>query len=625
MTAPSLPPLLGGAPGRPAGVAPAHHLGATLRRLWRYLGARRGGLVLAMLLTVGGTGLTLLGPWWIGRIIDRHVVAAQLDGLGGACLGLLAVLVGGVLMSWAQSWLLIGLSQQTVAQLRQHLFAHLQTLPLRFFQRRSQGDLMSRATQDIELLAQCLNQALPQLMGSVVLLIGALALMLSMDVGMTVLALLTVPLVALVTRQVARHTRRHFAAQQRLLGELNGFVEEQLSAQKVVRAYRQENRAIAHFGALNAQARAAAERAQILSGTMGPAMNAMNNLGLTLLAAIGAWLALRGQTSVGVVVAFLHYARQIERPINDFANQFNLAQAAVAGAERVFDLLDETGEYPPQENGRLERVRGDVRFHGVRFGYDPAQPVLQDIELQVRAGERVALVGATGAGKSSLAHLLLRFHDPDHGRITLDGHDLRGLDKRGLRRHFGMVLQDTHLLQASVRDNLRFGRPEAGDDEVEAAARQACADAFIRALPQGYDTVLRDNGADLSQGQRQLLAIARVLLANPGVLILDEATSQVDTRTEAALQRALARLQRGRTCFVIAHRLSTVEGADRIVVLDHGRIVEQGRHAELLARRGAYHALYRSQFETTTPAAGTAADANGFARAAAAASAGATG
>ncbi|WP_418647881.1 ABC transporter ATP-binding protein [Thauera butanivorans] len=591
-----LPPLPGGGPAeRP------HGPGSTLRRLWACAGGQRPALLAACALTLCGTGLALLGPWLIGRIIDQHVVPRDGDGLARACAVLLLVYLAATAMNWLQSFIMIGVSQRTVGVLRQHFFAALQDLPLSVFARRSQGDLMSRATNDVEMVALFLNQALPQLMSSVVLLSGSLLVMLWMSPPMTLLALLAVPLAIVVTRQVAGRTRRHFSAQQGRLGELNGFIEETLSGQKVVQAYRREAGALREFDAINSQVRTASTRAQILAGMMGPSMNATNNLGFAVMAAIGAWLAIDGATSIGVVVAFLNYTRQIERPINDLANQFNLAQSALAGAERVLDIIDEPSEHAAGERTRLDRVRGEVSFEGVGFGYQAERPVLRDIDLHVQPGQMIALVGPTGAGKSTLASLLTRFHDADSGTLRIDGHDIRTLDKNGLRRHFGMVLQDTHLFSASVRDNIRFGRDDASAEEVERAAVLARADGFIRSLPQGYDTLLAENGARLSQGQRQLLAIARALLADPAILILDEATSNIDTRTEALLRQAMDALLEGRTSFVIAHRLSTIAAADRIVVMDGGRIVESGTHRALLRRAGLYRTLYQSQFSHARP------------------------
>jgi len=597
-------PLQGIAPQPAAGAGSARDTGSTLRRLWGGIGAQRGGMVLAFVLTLAGTGLGLLGPWLIGRVVDANVVPRTVDGLAGACVLLLAVYLGATALTWVQSRLMIVVSQRTVTALRGRLFATLQGLPLAFFARRSHGELMSRATNDIELIALFLNQALPQLLTSVVMLLGSLAIMLWLDPWLTLLALLVVPLVALATRTVARRTRRHFSAQQASMGELSGFMEETLSGQKVVQACRREGEALRTFTGLNAQVCEAATRAQIMAGTMGPTMNAMNNTAYALMAAVGGWLALRGHTSIGVVIAFLNYSRQIERPINDFANQFNLAQSALAGAERVLDILDEAGELGG--GARPAAVRGEVEFRAVSFGYQPDRPVLRGIDFHAAAGSSIALVGPTGAGKSTIVNLLMRFYEADAGAILVDGRDIRELDRDALRAHCGMVLQEPQLFSVSVRENIRFGRPQASDAEVEEVARLVQADDFIRGLPQGYDTPVAGNGGNLSQGQRQLLTIARALLADPAILILDEATSSIDSRSEAQLQAAMKLLLRGRTSFVIAHRLSTIETADRILVIAGGRIEEAGTHAELLQRRGVYHGLYRSQFGGVEKAAETA-------------------
>jgi len=411
----------------------------------------------------------------------------------------------------------------------------------------------------------------------------------------------TIPLVMLFTKFVAGWTRQYFSKQQQHLGELNGFIEETISGQKVVKVYRREQAALERFGEINRTLTEASIRAQIFSGTVGPAMNMLNNMSFALMAAFGGWMALKGWTSVGVVVAFLQYSKQFQRPLNDLANQFNLVQSAIAGAERVFETIDTESEYERHAGQRqLDEVRGEVVFEDVSFSYQKGNPILKHVSLKASPGQMIALVGPTGAGKTTIINLLTRFYEIDSGRITIDGIDIREIDKDSLRSRIGFVLQDAYLFSATIRENIRFGRLDATDEEVEEAAKLANAHGFIRKLPQGYDTMLTAGGANLSQGQRQLLTIARAVLADPAILILDEATSSIDTRTEMHIQTAMRKLMRGRTSFVIAHRLGTIREADQILVINHGSIIERGTHDELLRQKGFYHDLYNSQFRRTS-------------------------
>ncbi|MFH5186856.1 ABC transporter ATP-binding protein [Paenibacillus sp. TAB 01] len=583
------------------GMAPkarAKNTSLTLRRIWGYLGRQRASLVYVLILTAISSLLSLAGPYLIGTAIDKYIIPKDYNGLVWLSCSLVAVYLLGALMTWYQSYVMIGVSQRTVRELRKDLFARLQLLPLPFFDGKTHGELMSRTTNDIENVSNTLNQSVTQLLSSVLTFVGALVLMLMLDVWMTVVSLITIPLVMFLTGQIAKRTRKYFTAQQQQLGELNGFIQETVSGQKVVKVFRREAKAAEEFDVINRKLNEVGIKAQIFSGTVGPAMNVINNINFAVIAAVGGWLAFNGLTSIGIIVSFLNYSKQFGRPINELANQFNVIQSAVAGAERVFEILDTASEYEENKGLKaLTQVKGEVRLRDVTFSYKQGVPVLKNVTLTAKPGETIALVGPTGAGKTTIVNLLTRFYEIDSGEITVDGENVRELEKNSLRSQLGIVLQDAYLFSDTIRENIRYGRLDATDAEIEAAARLANADAFIRRLPEDYGTQLSAEGANLSQGQRQLITIARAILADPAILILDEATSSVDTRTEMHIQEAMNVLMKGRTSFVIAHRLSTIREADQILVIDGGEIIERGTHEELLAEQGFYYRLYTSQFK----------------------------
>lgn len=595
------PPLLlgrmGPGPFVPGAVERAKDVRTTLWRVWGYLRRQRQALLITAALVAGSTGLNVLGPSLLGRTIDRYILPADLPGLARMSLLLLGVYAAGSLLAWLQSYIMAGAAQRTLRDIRADLFARVQMLPLRFFDQRPHGELMSRLTNDVENINLVLTESMAQLVSGVLGMAGVIVVMLWINPPLAAVSAATVVLLSLVlNRWVAQRTREGFRAQQAALGALNGLIEETITGQRVVKAYHREALAIEQFDRANHEVRLAATQAQIFAGFVGPLMNFVGNLSLAVVAGAGGWMAVQGLATVGTIASFVAYTRQLGRPVNEIANLYNTIQAAVAGAERVFEIIDEPPEVDAPDAQPLPEIVGDVVFEDVCFSYEPGVPVLKHISLHAEPGQLVALVGPTGAGKTTIVNLLARFYDVESGRILIDGRDIRHIRKQDLRRQLGIVLQDTFLFAGTVMENIRYGRLDATDEEVIAAAKLANADQFIHRLPLGYHTLLSERGTNLSQGQRQLLAIARAILADPRILILDEATSSVDTRTEQHIQEAMQRLMAGRTSFVIAHRLSTIRKADQILVINQGEIVERGTHEELLARQGFYARLYASQF-----------------------------
>ncbi|GAB4560546.1 MAG: ABC transporter ATP-binding protein [Anaerolineae bacterium] len=575
----------------------------TLVRLWGYLQPQWPTLLAVIVLVLITSGIDLIGPYLMGLAIDQYIAGGDVPGLGRLLLLMVVTYLLAAAGTWWQTYIMAGVAQRAVRDMRQDLFTKLQTLPLRYFDQRTHGEIMSRLTNDIENISNILASSFSQLISSLLGLIGVVVVMFMLNVPLAIVSLLVMPLTYGLTRIVATRTRRGFRETQRTLGELNGIIEETITGQRVVKAFAREEAVIADFSRVNRRLQKVAWRARIFASFMGPLMNLVNNLGLAIVASAGGWLAVQGLATVGEIAVFVNYSRRLGRPLNQIAQLFNSIQSALAGAERVFEVLDE----PPEFGGEtgdlpLEHIEGDVIFDDVCFSYEPGVPVLKHISLHARPGETIALVGPTGAGKTTIANLLTRFYDVDSGTILIDGVDIRRVRKDDLRRKIGLVLQDNFLFADTVMENIRYGRPDASDEEVIEAARLANADSFIRRLPHGYQTELSERGSNLSQGQRQLIAIARAILADPDILILDEATSNVDTRTERHLQEALRRLMKGRTSFVIAHRLSTIRDADQVLVIRNGEIVERGTHESLLAQRGFYYQLYMSQFRGARPA-----------------------
>ncbi len=645
-----------GAPGRPGGPgggprggmmmgmgmglppAKARDFGGSLRRLLGGLRPEAPLVIVVVVLAVISVTFAILGPKILGEatnLIFEGAISAQLPsgvtteqvvaglrasgqdqqadmlstmtltpGQGidfDALAGILLVLVGVYLLSslfaWLQAYIMTGVTQRTVLRLRADVEAKLGRLPLRTFDSRPRGDLLSRVTNDIDNIGQSLQQSLTQLITSLLTIVGVLAMMFLISPILAIVSLLAVPASLVVTVLIIGRSQRQFVAQWSSTGALNGHVEEMHSGHAIVKAFGRQREAIETFEAENERLYQASYKAQFISGIIQPAMNLIANLNYVAIAVIGGLRVASGQMSLGDVVAFIQYSRQFTFPIIQVASVVNVLQSAVASAERVFELLDEPEEVPdPVAPATLPRVAGTVAFEDVSFRYEPERPLIEHLDLRVDAGHTVAIVGPTGAGKTTLVNLLMRFYELDGGRITVDGIDARELTRDDLRSSFGMVLQDTWLFHGTIRENIAYGRLDATEADIVAAAEAAHVDHFVRTLPDGYDTIIDDDATTVSAGEKQLLTIARAFLADRPILILDEATSSVDTRTEVLIQQAMGRLRAGRTAFVIAHRLSTIRGADTILVMDHGAIVEQGDHASLLARGGFYADLYQSQF-----------------------------
>ena len=568
----------------------------TLLRLTTFFQGQSRRLLVILLLVLASGLLALSMPWLVGRGIDAMGGGVDFHALTVAAVALLAAYLVDAALNISQGWLMAGVSQQIVASMRKALFAKLQRMPVAYFDAHDHGDLMSRLANDIDNVSLTVSQSTTQLMSTLIVITGSLVMMLVMSPLLTLASLVTVPLVFLLSRTISLRTRVLFKQQQAVLGALNSHIEENISGIQVVRAFSRQGRTLEAFTDLNERLCEVGIQAQIWSGYIMPLMNVINNVGFAAVAGVGGILAVKGLVTVGVIASFLGYSRQFARPLNDLANIWNSLQTALAGAERVFEILEEAEEAPdPGHALPLDDPKGDVVFREVAFGYRPGVSVLSGIDFTAPAGSTTALVGPTGAGKTTIVNLLTRFYDVSKGSILLDGRDIRDYKRDSLRRCFGIVLQDTYLFSGTIRENILYGRPEASEADMVRAAVMANADAFIRSLPKGYDTRLSESGASLSQGQRQLLAIARVILTDPAILILDEATSSVDTRTELHIQEAMLTLMKGRTSFIIAHRLSTIRNADRIMVIDGGRIAESGSHRELLQAGGVYARMYESQ------------------------------
>jgi ATP-binding cassette subfamily B protein len=585
-------------PADPGKIEKARDPRRAVKGLLRFLLPFKTGMLIVFGLVLIYTVLGLIGPYLMGQAIDKFISTKQAAGLARIAIIMLVVYLLNNLFQAIANWVMAGISQRALKQMRKDLFSHLQTLPIAFFDRNPAGELMSRLTNDIDAINQAVSQNVTSLLASVLSMVGILIAMFILDRWLALASLLVVPIMFWFTQFVAKYTRKGFRDLQKHLGELNGVMEESISGQKVVRAFRRNESVIDAFRASNQDVFKAGVYANSYALLLMPLTTVLGNFFVIVLAGLGGWLALRDLVSVGLIATFISYGQNFTNPLRQLANLYNSIQAALAGAERVFEVIDTPSEVDDGPDAvPLESVHGDVRFENVNFEYRPGVPILKNMSLEAKPGQIFALVGPTGAGKTTIINLLTRFYEINSGKITIDGKDICQVRKDDLRHELGLVLQDTFLFSDSVMENIRFGRLDATDEDVIAAAKMADADHFIRQLPHGYDTLLSERASNLSQGQRQLLSIARAILANPSILILDEATSSVDTRTEARIQKALLRLMAGRTSFVIAHRLSTIRDADHVLVINNGEIVEQGTHQELLDKQGFYHHLYLSQFK----------------------------
>ena len=585
------------------------NLKGTLAKLIAFMGRFKAAIVVVLVFAVGSTIFNIVGPKVLSTATTElfNGIVAKIDGSGGidfdAIARILVFTLGLYLLSAAcsfvQGWIMSSVSQRTCYQLRGAIADKIDRMPMGYFERTSVGDTLSRITNDVDTLGQSLNQGVTQLITSVTTIIGVLIMMLSINPLMTLITVVILPVSVVLIMVVVKRSQKYFVAQQRTLGKINGIVEETFSGHAIVKAFNREDGTVDRFNETNAKLYGSAWKSQFFSGLMQPIMTFVGNLGYVAVAIAGSLLAVQGVITVGDIQAFIQYVKNFTQPITQLTQVSNVLQQMAAAAERIFEFLDAPEEEPDHATARTADVECNVQFDHVRFGYDPEKPVIKDFSAQVSEGQTVALVGPTGAGKTTMVKLLMRFYDVQSGCIKIGGTDIRDFARDDLRSLFGMVLQDTWLFHGTIRDNIRYGKLDATDEEVEAAAKAAYVNHFIQTLPQGYDTEINEDASNISQGQRQLLTIARAILADRRMLILDEATSSVDTRTEERIQKAMDNLMAGRTSFVIAHRLSTIKSADLILVIRDGDIVEQGTHEELLALGGFYAELYNSQFTET--------------------------
>ncbi|MFP7474071.1 ABC transporter ATP-binding protein [Niallia taxi] len=578
------------------------NMSRTLYRLWQYMAVQKGLLFVVLFLVAASCLLGLLGPYLVGKSIDQYIVNKEFTGLGTMLLILGVIYFFYSASLFLQNYWMIGISQSTVYRLRTDLFAQFHQLPIAYFDKRQHGELMSRVTNDIENVSSTLNSSVIQIFSSILTLIGTVSIMLWLSPLLTVLSLTIIPVMYFGMKWITARTGVLFKEQQNKLGNLNGFIEESISGQRIVKTFSLEDRMISDLVDKSENLKNVSYWAQVYSGFIPKLMNMLNNISFALIVGVGGLIILKtGNISIGVIVIFVEYSRQFTRPLNDLSNQFNTLLSAIAGAERVFEVLDEQKEEKDENTAfSLEAVKGDVVFSNVSFAYEEDKGILNGVSFHAKQGETIALVGPTGAGKTTVINLLSRFYDATEGTIKLDGYDLTTIKRESLRSHMGFVLQDAYLFSGTIRENIRYGRLDATDKEIEEAAMLANAHSFINSLPDGYDTVLAADGNSISQGQKQLLSIARAILADPKILILDEATSSIDTITELKIQEALQVLMKEKTSFVVAHRLNTIKHADCILVLNNGEIIEKGSHDELLLKKGFYYRLNQNQFQTNS-------------------------
>ncbi len=580
----------------------AKNVKGSLKRILEYIGKNKHLLYGMLAVMLVATVLNVIAPSIQAKAIDSITVTEQhpivdINALIQWLIVLGSVYLSSAVLTYFQNIFAAKLSQYTVKIMRKDLFSRISKLPISYIDTHKHGDIMSRMTNDVENVSNSVSQSLGSLISGVIMVVGCFAMMLFKSWQLTLISMITIVLTLVVSRNLSKLMRKYFPLQQKKLGELNGQIEETVSGYKTVKAFTREDKVCEEFNETSDKLRKIGIKAQILGGSMGPCMNCIGNIGFLLIAAFGGWFAIEGVISIGTIQAFIVYSKQFTRPINEIANQYAQLQSALAGAERVFEIMDaEPEEVGGNEPLEIENVKGDIKFKHVKFSYVEGEPVLKDLDLWVKSGQKIAIVGATGSGKTTVINLLTRFYDVDGGEILLDGQDIRNIPMEKLRGSIGIVLQDTVIFSESIAQNIRYGRIDATDEEVIAAAKLARVHDFASKLSDGYDTMLTEGGSNLSQGQPQLITIPRAVLADPKILILDEATSSIDTRTEMHIQQAMIALMKGRTSLIIAHRLSTIRDADKIVVLGEGRVLEAGDHEELLKQKGAYYKLYQSQF-----------------------------
>lgn len=606
------PRRMGGGPmggGMGAPTEKAKDFKGTLKKLLKYLGRYKIAIIIVMIFAVLSTVFSIVGPKILGEattilfegimnMISENGLGIDFDGIKNILLTLLVLYIISAAFSYIQGLIMTKVTMNVTYKLRKDISHKINKLPLSYFDRKTQGEVLSYITNDVDTVSQSLNQGITQIITSITMLIGIIVMMLSISWQMTIIAILVLPVaIGLITR-VVKKSQKYFIKQQEYLGNVNGHIEEMYTNHTIVRAFNGQKASTEQFEEYNKNLYNAGWKSQFLSGLMPPIMNFVSNLGYVVVCIMGGYYASSGTITVGNIQSFIQYMRSFNQPISQIANLSNVIQSTMAAAERVFELLDEKEEIPETNNpAKVEGIEGNVEFKNVHFGYNPEKIIINDFSASVKKGQKIAIVGPTGAGKTTIVKLLMRYYDVTSGAILLDGTDIRDFTRNDLRSQFGMVLQDTWSFNETIMENIRYGRLEATDEEVIKAAKEAQVDHFVRTLPEGYNTILNEESTNISQGQKQLLTIARAFLADPKILILDEATSSVDTRTEILIQKAMESLMKGRTSFVIAHRLSTIRDADMILVMNQGDIVEQGTHEELLAKGGFYEKLYNSQFE----------------------------
>lgn len=590
------------------GVEKARDFKGTMKKLLRHLRVYRLSIIIVLVFAAASAGFSIVGPKILGGATTSlfEGITAKIAGtgnidfghIGRIVLNLIVLYLASAVFGYVQGWIMSGVSMKVSYTLRKDISEKINRLPLKYFDNTNHGEVLSRITNDVDTLSHTLNQSLGQIISSVTTVVGVMVMMLVISWQMTLAAIGIIPLSGVIMMVIIKKSQKYFKEQQKYLGNLNGHIEEMYGAHTVVKAFNGEEESIEKFDTLNNKLYKTAWKSHFLSSIMMPLMNFVGNLGNVAISILGGYLAVRKVIKVGDIQAFIQYVRQFSNPISQIANISNILQQTAASAERVFEFLEEEEEVPENpEPVKLSDIKGNVEFRNVHFGYKDDSTIINDFSISIKPGQKVAIVGPTGAGKTTIVKLLMRFYDINRGAILIDGHDLREFTRKDLRSLFGMVLQDTWLYNASIKENIRYGRFDATDEEVIAAAKAAHVDSFVHTLPQGYDMVLNEEATNVSQGQKQLITIARAILKNPSILIFDEATSSVDTRTEVQIQKAMDNLMKNRTSFIIAHRLSTIRDADIILVMDHGDIVEQGSHEELLAKGGVYSNIYYSQFE----------------------------